>query len=103
MPRPCRLAIISDIHYASAAEQARGPDYELRGIGNPLLRLFVKVHRRFFWMRAPLQQGYLLERFLGQAENFDYVIANGDYSCNSAFIGVADDAAFQSAADCLAK
>src|SRR5215831_3166473 len=103
LPETCRLAIISDIHYASAAEQARGPDYELRGIANPLLRLFVRVHRRFFWMRAPLQQGYLLDRFLEERGDFDYVIANGDYSCNTGFIGVADDAAFQSASECLDK
>ena len=29
------------------------------------------------------------------------VIANGDYSCNTASVGVSDDAAFQSARECL--
>ena len=33
----------------------------------------------------------------------DGVIGNGDYSCDSAFIGVSDDAACQSAEECLAK
>ncbi len=32
------VAILSDIHYAGPAERARGEDYELRVIANPLLR-----------------------------------------------------------------
>jgi hypothetical protein len=96
------LGILSDIHYASAAEQARGNDYEYAGISNPLLRLLVKMHRHFLWLRHPLNQNYLLDRFLERGDSFDYVIANGDYSCNSAFIGVSDDAACQSVRECLA-
>jgi len=30
--------ILSDIHYAAAAEQARGRDFELREIRNPVVR-----------------------------------------------------------------
>ena len=37
------------------------------------------------------------------AAAFDYVIANGDYSCNTAFVGLSDDAACQSARECLGK
>ena len=103
MSRTCRLGILSDIHYASAAEQARGNDYELRGLANPLVRLALKLHRRFVWQRDPLNQNHLLDKFLAQAGNCDYVIANGDYSCNSAFVGVSDDAACQSARECLGK
>jgi len=103
MVRTCTLGVVSDIHYASAAEQARGNEYELRGIDNPLLRAFVRLHRRFVWMHEPLQQSYLLDRFLEQASGLDYLVANGDYSCNSAFIGVSDDAACQSARECLEK
>jgi hypothetical protein len=33
----------------------------------------------------------------------DYLVAGGDYSCNSGFIGLADPAAFASAAECLKK
>ena len=80
MAVPITLAVVSDIHYASAAEQARGNDYELRDISN-----------------------HLLDQFLARAECADYVIANGDYSCNSAFVGVSDDAACQSARECLDK
>src|SRR5205807_5204423 len=91
------------IHYAGPAERARGNDYEIRLVGNPLVRLLLKFHRRFVWLRNPLDQNYLLDRFLEQASDFDHLIANGDYSCNTAFIGAADPAARESALECLGK
>jgi len=103
MTGPCKLGIVSDIHYASAAEQSRGNNYEWRDIANPALRVLVRLHRRFIWLRQPLNQNHLLDKFLEQADGLDYAIANGDYSCNSAFVGVADDAACQSARECLEK
>jgi len=103
MKDTCSVAILSDIHYASAPEQARGPDYEFRGISNPLVRGLVRFHRHFIWQREPLQQNHLLDRFVDQADGNDYVIANGDLCCNTAFVGVSDDAAFQSARECLDK
>src|SRR5207302_28686 len=99
----CTLGILSDIHYAGKAEQVRGNDYEWRAIANPMVRLLVRAYRRFIWMRFPLDQNYFLDRFIEQAGNVDYVIANGDYSCNSAFVGVSDDAACASARECLDK
>jgi len=99
----CHIGVVSDIHYASAAERARGNDYEFRAIDNILLRLFVRMHRRFIWLREPLNQNHLLERFLNEAGAFDHVIANGDYSCNTAFVGMSDDAACQSARECLER
>jgi len=99
----CRLAVVSDIHYAGAAEQARGDDFEIKPITNPLLRLLVRTHRHYFWLRQPLRQNHLLDRFLDQAGQPDYVIANGDYSCNSAHVGLSDDAAFESVQECLGK
>ncbi len=103
MPRVFTLVILSDIHYASAAERARGPDYEFRAIANPLIRLLVKAHRRFIWLRDPLERNDLLERFLKQAGTADCVVANGDYSCDTRFVGVSDDAACQSARECLGR
>jgi hypothetical protein len=103
MTRLRTLGIVSDIHYASAAEQARGDDYEYRDLPNPLLRLLLRFHRHFFWLRSPLRQNHLLDRFLQESGPFDFVVANGDYSCDSAFVGVSDDAACQSARECLAK
>ena len=101
MSKTIRVAIVSDIHYASAAEQAHGNDYEFRSLTNPLIRLFVRCHRRFFWLRDPLNQNYLLDRFMEQAGKHDYAVANGDYSCNCASVGLSDDAACQSARECL--
>lgn len=103
MPDTIRLGIVSDIHYAGPAERARGNDYEIRLVENPLLRLLLKIHRRFIWLRNPLDQNYLLDRFLDQSSIFDHVVANGDYSCNTAFIGAADEAARESARECLGK
>jgi hypothetical protein len=101
--RTCTLGILGDIHYAGPAEQARGKDYELRGIANPMVRALARFYRHFIWLRDPLRQNHLLAQFLEQGAAFDYVIANGDYSCNSAFVGLSDDAAWQSARECLGK
>ncbi|MCX6925127.1 MAG: hypothetical protein NT154_18225 [Verrucomicrobia bacterium] len=101
--RTCTLGILSDIHYACAAEQARGDDYELRGIPNPVVRILAHLYRHYIWLRQPLRKNYLLDQFLEHAAAFDYVIANGDYSCNSAFVGLSDDAACQSARECVEK
>jgi len=98
-----RIGILSDIHYASEAERARGNQYEASVIPNPLLRRSVQLYRRFIWMHEPLNQNYLLSRFLEREEHFDYVIANGDYSCDSEFVGVSDPAAYQSVRECLDK
>ena len=93
------LAIVSDIHYASAAEQARGAHYELRGISNPLLRRFVSYYRYWVWQRHPFARNHLVDQFMSDT-SAEYVVANGDYSCDSAFVGVSDDAACQSALEC---
>ena len=97
------LAILSDIHYASAAEQVRGDDYERRGLNESWSRIFLKAYRHFVWLRYPLRQNHLLDQFLGRIGEPDVVVANGDYSCDSGFVGVSDDASFQSAAECLTR
>ena len=97
------IAILSDIHYASAAERGRGNDYEFRTIANPLARAFVRCFRHFIWMRHPLDQAPQLNRFLAGIRPVDYLVANGDYSCDSGFVGVSDPASFESAQECLGK
>lgn len=97
------LAILSDIHYAGPAERARGDDFEVRDIRNPIQRRLFAFYRHVVWMRHPLRHAGQLDRFLREVGEPDHVIANGDYSCSSAFIGLADDASFQSAAECLGK
>ncbi len=101
--RTCTLGILSDIHYAGPAEQARGKDFEFRGIANPLVRAGARWFRHFIWLREPLRKNHLLDQFLECGDAFDYVIANGDYSCNSGFVGLSDDAACESARECLQK
>jgi hypothetical protein len=104
-PGEMTVAILSDIHYAGPAERARGENYELRVIANPLLRAVARAYRHMIWMRHPFVQERQLERFLAEVENrpVDFLVANGDYSCDSAFVGVSDPAAFQSAQECLDK
>lgn len=97
-----RLAIISDIHYAGAAEQQRH-DYPYAAIRNPLRRFLTWQYRHWLWQRDPFAHNHLLDQFLQEAANADLVVANGDYSCDSAAVGVMDDAAFQSADECLGK
>jgi hypothetical protein len=101
--RPCTLAVLSDIHYAGQAEQARGDDYEFRHITNPIVRALLWWYRRYVWLHQPTRQNHLLDKFLAQANGCDFVIANGDYSCDSANLGLSDAAACQSARECLTK
>lgn len=103
MASPCRVAILSDIHYAAAAEQARGSDYESQAIPSPMVRLAVRAYRRFIWLSEPFRKNHLLDQFLQRSGEPDYIFANGDYSCDSRFIGVSDDASFESARECLTK
>ena len=103
MSRGFTIAILSDVHYAGAAEQAAGDDYEIRPIPAPLLRFLLGAYRRFIWLRYPLRQNGQLDRFLAEVGPVDYVIANGDYGCNVAAVGVSDPAALQSAQECLGK
>jgi hypothetical protein len=97
------LAVVSDIHYASAAEKERGQNFELRGLKSPFALVFTKTLRYLVWMRRPLSHNHLLERFTACTGPVDAVVANGDYSCDSAFIGVSDDAACQSVRECLGE
>src|ERR1035441_5874990 len=102
-PGDVTVAILSDIHYAGPAERARGENYELRIIANPLLRAVARAYRHLIWMRHPFDQGRQLDRFLAEIQRVDYVVANGDYSCDTGFVGVSDPAVFESARECLGK
>lgn len=99
----CRLGVVSDIHYASSAEQVRGEDCEYRELPNPLLRLFVKYYRRYIWLRNPLHQNHLLDSFLNTPSGFDIVVANGDFCADTHCVGVSDEASCESALQCLRK
>ncbi|NBV25674.1 MAG: hypothetical protein EBS05_27700, partial [Proteobacteria bacterium] len=96
------VLIVSDIHLAGPAEQARR-GYELACAPNWPVRQLITAYRGYYWLRDPLGNGKYFEAFLQRAGDADFVIANGDYSADSAFIGVADDAARASAMECLGK
>jgi len=102
-PGAVTVAILSDIHYAGPLEQSRGEDYEFRLVANPVLRTLNRVYRHWIWMRHPLDQGRQLDRFLAEVGPVDYVVANGDYPCDTAYGGFSDPASFQSARECLGK
>lgn len=103
MAREFHIAILSDVHYAAAAEQARGNDYEYRDLSNPFLRNLNWAYRHFVWLRKPLNHNARLDDFINRVGSPDWVIANGDYSCDTEFVGLAGDAAMQSARECLGK
>jgi hypothetical protein len=96
------ILVLSDIQYACSLEKARR-GHERRAIKNPLLRLFVTGFRHFIWLRDPFGHNHLLDQVLNQPSAVDYVIANGDYSCDTGFVGVSDEAACRSAQECLGK
>ena len=103
MRRRFKIAILSDIHYAGPTEATAGDDYETRDLEPPLLRLALRLYREHIWLRYPLRQNRQLDRFLAGVGNVDYVIANGDYACNVAAVGLSDDAALESAQECLGR
>jgi hypothetical protein len=103
MPRSYQVAILSDVHYACAAEQACGNDYEIREASNPALRFLLKRYRRHIWLREPLGQNQRLDEFIASVGSPDWVIANGDYNCDTSFVGLSEDISLQSARECLVK
>jgi hypothetical protein len=97
------FALCSDIHYASPGERIRGEEFEFRAIANPLLRLAFRFYRHVLWMRHPLGNNPLLDEFLRQTGGFEHAIGNGDFAADTAFLGLSDDATFDSAKTCLTK
>jgi hypothetical protein len=96
------ILILSDVHYAGDAERARGAT-EATGVKNPLVRWLVRLWRGVVWLREPFAHNYQLDELLARAGDPDWVVANGDYSCDSAFIGLCDLPARESARECLGK
>lgn len=102
MPDTFQLVVVSDVHYASPGEQARR-GYEARAVPRRLPRLLVQAWRHWIWLRDPLAHNSLLDDFCDRAGTPDLVVANGDYSCDSAFVGVSDEAAAASARHVLQR
>ena len=97
-----KIAVVSDIHYAGPSECLRR-GYHLAHLTNRWERWSIAMYRRYIWQRDPFAHNHLLDEFIDRCRDADFVVANGDYSCDSAAIGVADDAACESAHQCLHK
>lgn len=100
MSKRIKFLICSDIHYASELEKQRGP-YEVGAIDSAFWRVVVRNYRRYYWLRDPFAHNHLLQQVLQPPFKPDWVVANGDYSCDSAFIGMCDPPALQSAKESL--
>ncbi|MCX6906127.1 MAG: metallophosphoesterase [Verrucomicrobia bacterium] len=96
------LVIVSDIHHAGAAEQARR-HFESRSIPNLFQRCLAQSYRHLVWMSDPLGHVKQLDTFLAAAGEPDLVVGNGDFSVDSGFIGLADEAVLESVQECLGK
>jgi hypothetical protein len=102
MGDPLPLLVVSDIHYAGPSEQCRH-GYEERISSNPFQAAFIRLYRDNIWLRDPLGHNHFLDWFFELCGQPDLVVANGDFSCDSGFVGLADDAAFESAEICLRR
>jgi hypothetical protein len=98
-PQDQTLVILSDIHYASEAEKAKGCHHDQQ-IRNPLARLLAKSFD-YLWQRDVFAHNHWLDLFLRQAGEPDWVVAVGDYSAGASLYGISDDASLASARQCL--
>ena len=99
-----RIAVISDIHYAGVEERAHCASfYDRQRIKRPAVRIVARLFHRFIWLRKIGGHNHMLDRFLAAVGPVDLVVANGDFSCNVAQVGLSDPAAFASAQECLGK
>ncbi len=97
-----KLAVISDIHHAGPLEAAGG--HPRAGLTrNPLANAFMHAWDHWFWMRDPFAHNAMLDDFIAQVPATHRVVANGDYACDAACVGMADAAAVESASLCLGK
>lgn len=99
-----RIAVVSDIHYAGVQERAHCANfYAQQRMKHLAARMAARLYHHFIWLREIGGHNHMLDRFLAAAGPVDLVVANGDYSCNIAEVGVSDAAAFASAEECLGK
>jgi hypothetical protein len=98
-----RIAIVSDIHYAGPRESAHGADFEFVRAKPSLARKLGRWYRHFIWLRNPLAHNSLVDRFIERVADADLVVANGDYTCDVAGLGVSHDDALESVQLCLGK
>lgn len=96
------LLVVSDLHFAGPQEQARR-GHEARVMPNALARGFAYLWRHHCWLRDPFAHNDKLGRIIAANPAPDLVVANGDFTIDSAYVGVSDDAALESAGLALAE
>lgn len=96
------LLVVSDLHFAGPQEQARR-GHEARVMPNALARGFAHLWRHHCWLRDPFAHNDKLGRIIAVNPAPDLVVANGDFTIDSAYVGVSDDAALESAGLALAE
>jgi len=94
------LLVLSDVHRSGIREQARR-GFDSQAVASPFLRTLQRVYRRHVWLDDPMAHNHLLGAILGRVPAAQFVVANGDFTLDTAFVGVSDDAAFESAAEAL--
>lgn len=96
------LLVLSDIHRAGTIEQGRR-GFDCRVVPGPVARRLQRLYRRYVWLDDPMAHNHLLDAILRREPAPDRVVANGDYTLDTEFVGVSDAGAFESAAEALAK
>ncbi len=95
------LLVLSDVHRAAAMEQGRR-GFDSRAVANPFLRTFQRVYRRYVWMDDPMAHNHLLEVIVRRVPVPAWVVANGDFTLDTGFVGVSEEGAFESASEAIA-
>lgn len=95
-----KLLVVSDLHWSGPGERQRRETSSEAPI-NPILRTVEQVWRESIWLRDPFAHNDKLNRIIALNPSADWVIANGDYTVDSAFVGLSDEAACESAELCL--
>lgn len=97
-----RLLVVSDLHRAGPGErQRRG--FDERVVRGRMARVLSRWYRRHVWLADPMAHNHLLGEILRREAGSAWVVANGDFTLDTAFVGVSDDAALESAAEALAE
>ncbi len=97
-----KLLVVSDLHFAGPQEQLRR-GHEARVMPNRLARTAAHLWRHYGWLRDPFAHNDKLGRIIAANPAPDLVIANGDFTIDSAYVGVSDDAALESAGLALSE
>jgi hypothetical protein len=95
------LLVLSDVHRAGPIEQTRR-GFDSQAVGNPFLRGFQRVYRRYVWMHDPMAHNHLLEAIVRRVPDPEWVVANGDFTLDTGFVGVSEEGAYESASEALA-